>query len=112
MAKKATRTRRTTTTNGDILRFCAFWGMAVAAVLYLVSGVINFIAKYAGELGATLQRVCGILSLLGNIAIIIAIAFPAYSYVRGKNRTWKILFWILLGVFVLGVVFGAIPSIM
>ena len=90
--------------------------MAVAAVLYLVSGVINFIAKYiakyAGELGATLQRVCGILSLLGNIAIIIAIAFPAYSYVRGKNRTWKILFWILLGVFVLGVVFGAIPSIM
>ena len=110
MAKKKTTTK-STTSNGEILRFCAFWGMAVAAVLYLVSGLINLIAKYTGGLGETLQRVVGIFSLLGNIAIIVAIALPAYSYVVGKGHTWRVVYWILLGVFVLGVVFGAIPSI-
>lgn len=110
MAKKKTTTK-STTSNGEILRFCAFWGMAVAAVLYLISGLIACIAQWTGEVGATLQRICGIISLLGSIAIVIAIAFPAYSYVRGKSKTWKILYWIFLAVFLLGVVFGAIPSI-
>lgn len=109
--QKTTTTRRTVITNGDIVRLCAFWGMAVAAVLYLVSGLINLIAKYTGGLGETLQRVVGIFSLLGNIAIIVAIALPAYSYVVGKGHTWRVVYWILLSVFVLGVVFGAIPSI-
>ena len=110
MAKKS-NTKNTATSNVSILKFCAFWGMAVAAVLYLVSGLIAFIAKWTGEIGATLQKICGIISLLGSIAIVIAIALPAYSYVRGKGKTWKITYWILLAVFVLGVVFGAIPAI-
>ena len=109
MAKKSSTNN--TTSNSSILKFCAFWGMAVAAVFYLISGLITLIANWTGEFGATLQRICGIISLLGNIAIVVAIALPAYSYVRGRNKTWKIIYWILLAVFVLGVVFGAIPTI-
>ncbi len=110
MAKKTnkTTTRRTTTTNGDIIRTCAFWGMAVAAVLYLVSGIIALIDRFAGT---SLSTIVGIFSLLGNIAIIVAIALPAYSYVRGRGKSWRITYWVLLAVFVLGVVFGAIPTI-
>ena len=105
---KTTTTRRTVITNGSIVRTCAFWGMAVAAVLYLVSGIIALIDRFAGT---SLSQIVGIFSLLGNIAMIVAIAFPAYSYVSGKSKNWRIIYWILLAVFVLGVVFGAIPTI-
>ena len=108
--QKKTVVRRTVVTNGSIVRTCAFWGMAVAAVLYIVSGLINFIAKYTGGLGATLQAVVGIITLLGNIAVIVAIALPAYGYVSGKNRNWRAAYWVFLIIFVLGVVFGAIPT--
>ena len=105
---KTTTTRRTVITNGSIIKTCAFWGMAVAAVLYLVSGIIALIDKFAGT---SLSQIVGIFSLLGNIAIIVAIALPAYTYVSGRNKNWRIMYWILLAVFVLGVVFGAIPTI-
>ncbi len=105
---KTTTTRRTVITNGSIVRTCAFWGMAVAAVLYLVSGIFALIDRFVGT---SFSQVISILSLLGNIAIIVAIAFPAYSYVSGKNKNWRIMYWVLLVVYVLGVVFGAIPTI-
>ena len=108
--KKTVVVRRTVVTNGSIVRTCAFWGLAVAAVLYVVSGLINFIASYTGGLGDALQAVVGVITLLGNIAVIVAIALPAYGYVSGKNRNWRAAYWIFLIIFVLGVVFGAIPT--
>ncbi len=110
MAKRKKTTTTTTTYHRDFVKICAFWGMAISAVLYLISGILAFVARYTGEVGATLQSVASIFSLIANLAIVVAIAFPAYGYVRGRSRDWKIVYWILLAVFVLGVVFGALPT--
>ncbi len=114
MAKRSTTTVRQRHTLTEI---CAFWGMTIAALMYLFSGFINFLIKVIKSLNgtktaATLSQICSIFQLLGNIAIIIAIALPAYSFVRYKSRSWKIFYWIMLAVFAFGVVFGMLGSIL
>lgn len=108
MAKKKTTTTQTTQTR-DTVKTCAFWGLAVSSIMYVVGGIIAFIAKYTGDLGALLNQISSILSLLANVALLVAIAVPAYGYVRGKKREWKIFYWIALVIYVLGVVFGMLP---
>ena len=53
-----------------------------------------------------------ILTLLGNIAIIIAIALPAWRYVSGKSKGWKVFYWIMLVVFAFGIVLGMLGGIL
>lgn len=109
MAKRSTRVAREKT---DLTKFCAFWGMAIASIMYICSGVINFSIKLIGKISpeteSVLNQTVGIFQLLGNIAIIIAIALPAYGFVRGRGKGWKIFYWIALVIFALGVVFGMI----
>ncbi len=115
MAKK-TKTTTTTTQRRDTVTFCAFWGLAISAVLYVTSGLIKFITSLiknlSPETASVLNKITGITSLLGSIAIVVAVALPAYGYVRGKKKGWKIFYWIALAVFVFGVVFGAIPTLL
>ena len=102
--KTKTTTTRTTSsktyTNNDIIKFCAFWGMAIAAILFVVGGIMS----WAG-VGLSLVS---IFNLLAQIALAVAIALPAYNYVRGKKKGWKIFYWIALVIYVFGVVFGII----
>ncbi len=109
MAKRSTRVARE---KRDLTKFCAFWGMAIASIMYICSGVINFsielIGKISPETKNVLNQTVGIFQLLGNIAIIIAIALPAYGFVSGRVKGWKIFYWIVLVIFALGVVFGMI----
>ncbi len=114
MAKK-----RTTTSSGnrDIVKFCSFWGMSIAALFYIFSGFINFLISVIKSLDGTkaantLSTVCNILTLLGNIAIIIAIALPAWRYVSGKSKGWKVFYWIMLVVFAFGIVLGMLGGIL
>ena len=91
MAKRSTRVARERV---DLTKFCAFWGMAIAAIMYICSGVIsliiNFVNKLSSETANALSLTVSIFTLLGNIAMIIAIGLPAYGYVRGKTKGWKI----------------------
>ncbi|MDE6868197.1 MAG: hypothetical protein K2J83_03535 [Clostridia bacterium] len=99
----------------DLTKFCAFWGMAIAAILYICSGVLNLIIRFVGsissETAGVLSQAVSIITLLGNIAIIIAIGLPAYGFVRGKSKGWKIFYWVALVIFALGVVFGMISTV-
>ncbi|MDE6001663.1 MAG: hypothetical protein K2G96_05035 [Clostridia bacterium] len=111
--------KRTHTSSGnrDLVKFCSFWGMTIAALFYIFSGFINFLIKVIKSLNgtktaATLSQICSILTLLGNIAIIIAIAIPAWRYVSTKSRGWKIFYWIMLVVFAFGVVLGMIGGLL
>ena len=100
-----------------MVKFCAFWGMTIAALFYLFSGFINFLIRVIKSLHGThtadvLSTICSIFTLLGNIAIIIAIAIPAWRYVSYRsNRGWRVFYWIMLVVFAFGVVLGMIGNI-
>lgn len=100
----------------DLTKFCAFWALAIASFMYIFGGLISLIINAVDSLGGTkaahvLSTISNVTSFLGNIALVIAIALPAYSYVSGKKKGWKIFYWVALAVFVLGIVFGLISSI-
>lgn len=114
MAKKRTRN---TSEKRDAVRFCAFWAMAIAALFYIFSGVIKFIVTVfesvsASAAAATLTKLVSIGLFVGNVALIIAVALPAYQYVKGRKKSWRIFYWVTLAVFALGVVFGMLGGIL
>ncbi|MDE6597511.1 MAG: hypothetical protein K2K60_02605 [Clostridia bacterium] len=114
MAKRSTTTVRQ---RHSITEICAFWGMTIAALFYIFSGFINFLIRVIKSLNgtktaATLSQICSIFTLLGNIAIIIAIALPAWGFVKYKGKGWKVFYWIMLAVFAFGVVLGMLGSIL
>ena len=91
MAKKSTK---------SLTSVCAFVGLIIAAGVFVVSGIFNAL----GLFGA----VVGILDLVGKIALFLAIAICAYQFVIGKTKGWKVVYWIALIVYAVGVVFGLI----
>ena len=119
MAKKTQKTTTTTTHSTSektqLIKFCAFWSMAIAALTYIFSGILSMIIKLMKDLNAktagTLSQIINIANFLGSVALIIAIALPAYNYVRGKSKSWKIFYWICLVVFALGVVLCMLPGL-
>lgn len=114
MAKKKTKTKTAAAERRDIVKICAFWGLAISAIMYVTSGLITFIVKLLSNIDArtagVLGQISGIASLVASIALAVAIALPAYSYVRGKNKNWKIFYWVVLSIYVLGIVFGLVPA--
>lgn len=112
MAKRKTKTA--SAERRDTVKFCAFWGLAISAILYVVSGLISFLIRILSNIDArtasVLGQISGIASLLASIALAVAIAIPAYSYVRGRGRNWKIFYWVVLAIYVLGIVFGLLPT--
>ena len=53
-----------------------------------------------------LNMIAGITQLLGSIALLVAIAVPAWQYVKYRSKGWRVCYWIALVVYVLGVGFG------
>ncbi|MCD8307758.1 MAG: hypothetical protein LUD51_06010 [Clostridia bacterium] len=96
----------------DLQKTVAFWGLALAAITFIVAAIINLVNRFAGifdgDLGATLKLVMNIFELLSKVFILLAVALPAYSYVRGRKRGWKIFYWVALAVYILCVVFDVV----
>ena len=84
---------------------CAFWGMVVAAFTHFFGGLFHAIVKIFDVKGV-LTSVANICQLLGNIALLVAIALPAYQLVKYRTKGWKTFYWISLVLFILGVGFG------
>ncbi len=115
--KKKTTTTTSTTGTRSVVNICAFWAMVIAALAYIFSGLVAFLISVfesirASKSAATLSTLVHIFTFLGNIALIVAIAIPAWHFVRGKNKSWRILYWICLVVFALGVVLGMLGGIL
>ena len=90
---------------------CAFWGMVVAAFTHFFGGLFKALVRWAfsdSKVGSTLLRIADICSLLGNIALLIAIAVPAYQFVKYKSKGWRVFYWVSLILFILGVIFGVV----
>ena len=78
----------------DLVKFCAFVAHIVAAFTFTFGGL--FSGSLAGR----------ILDLVAKVALLIAIAFPAYHFSRGCKTVWRVIFWIALVIYVLGCVLG------
>ena len=88
---------------------CAFWGMVVAAFSHFFGGLFNALVKWIfsdSKAGSVLRSIANICQLLGSIALLVAIALPAYQFVKYKSKGWKIFYWVSLILFIIGVVFG------
>ena len=88
---------------------CAFWGMVVAGFSHFFGGLFRALVNWAfsdSKVGSALMSIANILQLLGNIALLVAIAIPAYQFVKFKSKGWKVFYWIAFVLFILGVVFG------
>ena len=102
-SKKTTKRRVVHRETVDIVKLCAFWGIFIAAVLFVAYGILSLFNM--SGVGGTIMS---ILDLLGKLALLVAVAFPAYNYVRGKAKVWKIIFWAALVVYIAGCVLGLI----
>lgn len=91
---------------------CAFWGMVVAGFTHFFGGLFHALVNWAfsdSNAGRILNRIADICTLLGNIALLVAIALPAWQFVSSKSsRGWKVFYWISFALFVIGVVFGVV----
>ena len=88
---------------------CAFWGMVIAGFSHFFGGLFRALVNWAlngSKVASLMLNIASILQLLGNIALLIAIAVPAYDFVRDKTRGWRIFYWVSFAFFVLGVIFG------
>lgn len=78
----------------DLVKFCAFVALIVAAFTFTFGGL------FSGSI------IGNILDLVAKLALLVAIAFPAYTYSRGLGLAWRIVFWIALVIYILGCVLG------
>lgn len=104
MAKKKKESAPQEKERRGMAKFCAFWGLAIAAMLFIASAVLNIVGKYV-TVSATLFDV---FDILAKAALLAAIGIPAYAYVRGRGKNWKIFYWVALIIYALGVVFSVI----
>ena len=84
----------------DFVRACAFWGILITAILFVLSAILRWVG--IGE------KIVNIVDLGAKIALLVAVAIPAYDWVKYKKTAWKVVYWIALVVYVFGVVFGVL----
>lgn len=104
MAKKKTTTTTTTTTRKSsgitkqlILRSLAYIGLVVSALLFLLSGILKL---------CNLDEIVTVLNQVASICLLIAVAWPAWDFCKGKAKWVKYLYLIAIFVYILGLIFG------
>ncbi len=106
MAKKTTTTKRTTVERRerrDLTKICAFWGILLSGVAMFIGFIISLL-QLVGVTISWANTLRGICSMVSMIALLIAVAIPAYDYVRGKKQGWKIAYWAALVAYICGII--------
>lgn len=98
MAKRNTN-RSTTVTATSIVNICAFVALSLSALLYVVGGILNWCG---------FGSVTSALNMIASYALLVAIAIPAWRFVRSKKQVWRIIYVVALVIYVFGVMFGYI----
>lgn len=102
MAKKKTTTTTTTTTsNYSIVKVCAFVGLVLSGV----TGIISFVLWLLDKIGVIISwgyRVCGICSLVSQIALFVTVWLAAWDYVKHRKKSWRIIYLVFLVLGILG----------
>lgn len=99
MAKKKTTT--TTTSNYSIVKICAFVGLVLAGV----AGIISFVIWLLGLIGVSISwanTARSICNLVSQVALFVTVWLAAWDYVKHRNKTWRIIYFIFLVLGILG----------
>ena len=84
----------------DFVRFCAFFALVLAALLIFVDNVLPLIGL---EIGG---KIVNVLRLIKDIALLLGIAFAAFSFAYAHGKGWKITYWVALIIYIASAVFG------
>ncbi len=85
---------------GISLNKFSFWLIVVVAVLYLVSTILSA-CGVASSIISWIQNVASAITLC-------IVAILAWRYVRNKQTVWKVLYFIVLLVAIVGLILPAI----
>ncbi len=78
----------------------SFWLIVVVAVLYLVSTILSACGVASSIIG-WIQNVAGAITLC-------VVAILAWRYVRNKEMVWKVLYFIVLLIAIVGLILPAV----
>ena len=87
------------TSNKNILNLMAYVALILIAFFVLIQNLLPAIGVDIG--GAIIN----IIKTIEEVLILLVIAFTAYNFVQGKKKAWKIIYWIAIALFIVGVIF-------
>ena len=73
-------------------KFCAFWGITLAALLFAVNGLLQFLNRVFGIHPDGLETAMTAIDFISKLALLFAVGVPAYGYVCNKKLAWKIIY--------------------
>ena len=103
MAKKNRNNGNKQYSTWDIVKFCAYVALAVAAVAAILAFIFGLLS-YCGVKISWAGTVTGAFSTISQIALLVAAVIPAYYFTRGKSAVVKAFFWVAVIFIVLGLV--------
>lgn len=105
MAKKTENKQTVHRTNRptrvSIVDLLAFLALAAAAILLVIGPIIKWVLQNTG--GAVVMQA---LNLVSQYCLLAAIAIPAWYFVRGRRKGWKIAYFIFLAIYIAGTILG------
>ena len=99
--KKQPKERRVYTTRWSGVDLLAFLALAASAILLLIGPFLGWLLS--GTIGSLILR---ILNLVAHYCLLIAIAIPAWYYVRNRSTGWRVAYFVFLIIYVAATVLG------
>ncbi len=94
---------------------CAFWAIVISGFAYLFGGIFKLVVSAIKNLSVhtaeILNNIYYIFEFLGKVALIVAVAIPAWNFVRLRRTGWKVVYWIALVGFAFGAVLGMLSGL-
>lgn len=84
----------------DFIKLCCFITLILAAVLILVDNLLPLVGVDVSGM------LFNVLRLIKDIALLLGIIFGAFSFARAHGKTWVIIFWIAVVLYVASAIMG------
>jgi len=82
----------------------SFYTMASAAVLYLVAAILALVNANG------LATVVGLLQGIATAIMVCIVAILGWKFARHKTTVWKVLYFVFLGLVILGIIIPLIAA--
>ena len=86
----------------NLLEVFAYVAIVVSAIAWLLIGLDNKIDSFS------MGKLTGALQLIAVILTFVVVAVVAYGFTKGKSTTVKVIYWVIVIVFLVCAVFGNI----
>ncbi|MCR5307388.1 MAG: hypothetical protein K6E24_00075 [bacterium] len=90
------------TKKNNLLEVFAYVAIVVSAIAWLLVGLDNKIDSFS------MGKLTGALQLIAVILTFIVVAVVAYGFTKGKSTTVKVIYWVIVIIFIVCAVFGNI----